>query len=101
MKVLGVIALAGGALVAGSAAWAQNWVTAFDDPGFAQQIGRTLKSSEAQCEAQYPSGDGVRVCACLSAVTMMASITSPPQAFKQNAAIVQKQCRTVFNPAPE
>jgi hypothetical protein len=98
MKVFGVIALAGVAVVGGSVAFAQRGITPFDDPALAQKMVVTLKSAEAQCEAHYPSGDGVRVCGCISAVTMMASITSTPDTFSRNSGIVQNLCNKAFRP---
>jgi hypothetical protein len=98
MKRLGIIALAGVAAVGGSVAFAQRGITPFDDPALAQKMVVTLKSAEAQCEAHYPSGDGVRVCGCISAVTMMASITSTPDTFSRNSGIVQNLCNKAFRP---
>jgi hypothetical protein len=99
MKVLGVIALAGVAAVGGSAAVAQRGITPFDDPALAQKIVVTLKSAEAQCEAHYPSGDGVRVCGCISSVTMVASITSTQETFSRNSGILQNLCHMAFDTA--
>jgi hypothetical protein len=101
MKRLGIIALAGVAAVGGSVAFAQRGITPFDDPALAQKMVVTLKSAEAQCEAHYPSGDGSRLCACTSAVTMVASITSTQETFTRNSGILQNLCDKAFNPASQ
>ena len=101
MKGLGVIALAGVAAVAGSVALAQRGITPFDDPGLAQKMVGTLKSAEASCEAHFPSGNGSRLCACTSAVTMVASITSTQETFTRNSGILQNLCQKAFDPASQ
>jgi hypothetical protein len=97
MKRLGMIALAVGVFCAGSAEAGQNSTAVLADPGTAQKMVGTLKSSEASCEAHYPSG-GERVCACLSAVTMVESLTSTPEEFTRNSGLVQDVCNKAFRP---
>ena len=97
MKRLGIIALAGVAAVGGSVAFAQRGITPFDDPALAQQMVVTLKSAEAQCEAHFPSGNGSRLCGCISSVTMVASITSTQETFTRNSGILQNLCHMAFD----
>jgi hypothetical protein len=98
MKRLGIIALAGVVFCAAPASAGQNSTAVLANPGTAQQMVGTLKSSEASCEAHYPAGNGLRVCACLSAVTMVESLTSTPEEFTRNSGFVQDVCNKAFRP---